>query len=75
MGACNLNHSRQDVRMKLESQQEFLPKPLSEALKGLLEEEQKQETLNEIFHLLKKYDLSSEEEQEVRNQKLNQLLK
>ena len=70
MGACNLNHSHQDVRIKLESQQEFLPHPLSEAVMGLLEKELTQETLNELFHLLKKYDLSSKEEREMRNEKL-----
>ncbi|MFJ7639794.1 hypothetical protein [Peribacillus sp. NPDC097225] len=74
MGACNLNHTRQDVRMKLNSQQDFLPKTLGEALKELLEKEQTQEMLNELFHLLKKYDLSSKEEQDARNEKLAQLI-
>ncbi|MGE7767610.1 hypothetical protein [Peribacillus sp. NPDC096540] len=75
MGTCNLNHSQQDVRLKLESQMGFLPKDLSEKLIRFLESESSQESLNELFHLLKKYDLASKEEQDARNEKLNHFMK
>ncbi|MFE3974891.1 hypothetical protein SB775_09500 [Peribacillus sp. SIMBA_075] len=74
MGACNLNHSQQDVRQKFESQKAFLPTALSQAIDCYLEKGNSQETLNELFHLLKKYDLSTQEEQESRNEKLKQVM-
>ncbi|MEK4534181.1 MULTISPECIES: hypothetical protein [Peribacillus] len=75
MGTCNLNHSQQDVRLKLESQMGFLPKDLGKKLGRFLENENSQETLNELFHLLKKYDLASKEEQDARNEKLNHFIR
>ena len=74
MGVCNLNHSQQDVRLKFESQKAFLPTQLSQTLDRYLEKGKSQETLNELFHLLKKYDLSTEEEQESRNDKLKRIM-
>ncbi|MBO1000211.1 group-specific protein [Bacillus sp. SD075] len=74
MGTCNLNHSQNDVRLKFESQKAFLPTELSQTLDRYLEEGNSQETLNELFHLLKKYDLSTQEEQESRNEKLKQII-
>lgn len=74
MGVCNLNHSQQDVRLKFESQKAFLPTQLSQTLDRYLEKGNSQETLNEIFHLLKKYDLSTQEEQESRNDKLKWIM-
>lgn len=74
MGTCNLNHSQQDVRLKFESQQAFLPTVLSQTLDRYLEKANSQETLNELFHLLKKYDLSTPEEQESRNEKLKEIM-
>ncbi|MGE7762746.1 hypothetical protein [Peribacillus sp. NPDC097895] len=74
MGTCNLNHSQQDVRLKFESQKAFLPTELSQTINLFLENEHSQEMLNELFHLLKKYDLSSKEEQESRIEKLNQIM-
>ena len=74
MGVCNLNHSQQDVRLKFESQKAFLPTQLSQTLDRFLEKGNSQETLNELFHLLKKYDLSTEEEQESRNDKLKRIM-
>ncbi|CAH0285934.1 hypothetical protein SRABI96_04114 [Peribacillus sp. Bi96] len=74
MGTCNLNHSQQDVRLKFESQKAFLPTELGQSINLFLENEHSQEMLNELFHLLKKYDLSSKEEQESRNEKLNQIM-
>ncbi|MFJ7754221.1 hypothetical protein ACQKGI_17560 [Peribacillus muralis] len=74
MGTCNLNHSQQDVRLKFHAQQAFLPTTLTQALNLFLEKDHPQETLNELFHLLKKYDLSSKEEQESRNQNMNRIM-
>ncbi|WP_340372665.1 hypothetical protein [Peribacillus sp. FSL E2-0218] len=74
MSTCNLNHSQQDVNLKLNAQLEFLPPTLSQALNLFLDNDHSQETLNELFHLLKKYDLSSKEEQQSRNQKMNHLM-
>lgn len=73
MGQCSIDHSHEDVLQKLESQQEFLPESISEDVHRFLYGERSQQTLNELFHLLKKYDLASKEEQEERNLKLKQL--
>lgn len=73
MGNCSIDHSYEDVVQKLESQKECLPGPISEDVHRFLQREHSQQTLNELFHLLKKYDLASEEEREERNLKLKQL--
>jgi hypothetical protein len=75
MGACNLDHSLEDVRNKLEIQQSFLPALLFADVQRFLQDEQPQAVLNELFHLLKKYDLVSREEQEERNEGLQRLIK
>ncbi|WP_079525870.1 group-specific protein [Halobacillus hunanensis] len=67
MGKCNIDHSHADVVNKFESQEQFLPNHLVDGLQAFLRREHDQETLNDLFHLLKKYDLSSETEQEDRN--------
>ncbi|MBT2614265.1 MULTISPECIES: group-specific protein [unclassified Bacillus (in: firmicutes)] len=74
MGVCNLNHSQQDVRLKFESQKAFLPTQLSQTLDRYLEKGNSQETMNELFHLLKKYDLSTQEEKESRNERLKRIM-
>ncbi|GGG14417.1 group-specific protein [Paenibacillus abyssi] len=74
MGTCNIDHSQEDVIQKLESQKEFMPQPLGENVLRFLKNVHDQHTLNELFHLLKKYDLASKEEQEARNEKLLQLI-
>lgn len=68
--ACNIDHSIEDVMNKLESQKGFLPETLFKDLNGFLQSKHSQEILNDIFHLLKKYDLVSEEERETRNAQL-----
>lgn len=75
MSKCNIDHSREDVIGKLESQVEFLPANLAEGLGHFLQSERPQETLNEVFHLLKKYDLASEKEREERDKKLDEYVK
>ncbi|MDE5415941.1 hypothetical protein [Alkalihalobacterium chitinilyticum] len=74
MSSCKLDHPLEDVRKKLADQQAFLPTELYEATEQFLNEPLSQTQLNELFHLLKKYDLASQEEQQNRNQKLKQLM-
>lgn len=69
MGVCNIDHSHDSVVKKLNSQEAFLPVVLYEKIHRFLEKDLSQETLNELFHLLKKYDLAAEEERENRNKK------
>jgi hypothetical protein len=69
MGVCNIDHSHESVVKKLKNQEAFLPAELNEKIHQFLDEDLSQETLNEVFHLLKKYDLSSKEEREDRNKK------
>ncbi|HDR7657286.1 group-specific protein [Bacillus wiedmannii] len=73
--ACNIDHSMEDVMNKLESQKSFLLKEIFTGLKGFLQGNHSQEILNDIFHLLKKYDLVSEEEREMRNTQLLLIIK
>ncbi|MEJ9112172.1 group-specific protein [Bacillus paramobilis] len=73
--ACNIDHSMEDVKNKLESQKDFLPEVIFKELKGFLQGNHSQEILNDVFHLLKKYDLVSEEEREMRNTQLLLIIK
>ncbi|WP_242212477.1 group-specific protein [Bacillus cereus group sp. BfR-BA-01383] len=68
--ACNIDHSIEDVMNKLESQKSFLSEEIFTGLKEFLQGNHSQEILNDVFHLLKKYDLVSEEERETRNAQL-----
>jgi hypothetical protein len=74
MSTCNIDHSKDDVVKKLQSQESFLPKELYNKAALFLEQEHTQLTLNELFHLLKKYDLVTEEEQQKRNLAMEELL-
>ncbi|WP_100330640.1 group-specific protein [Bacillus xiapuensis] len=74
MGKCQIDHSLEDVKRKLASQQNFLSGELYQDLQVFLQKTPTQAELNEAFHLLKKYDLSPEEEQERRNQAFRQLM-
>ncbi|OIK13598.1 group-specific protein [Bacillus sp. MUM 13] len=75
MSECKLNHSEADIKLKIEQQRKFLPEDVLNGLKQFTAMESRQEQLNEVFHLLKKYDLSSKEEQEKRNQLFLQIFK
>jgi hypothetical protein len=75
LGECKLNHSHEDVRSKYESQAAFLPEDMKPLFQEFFEKEHTQELLNEVFHLLKKYDLAKEEEQGERNNRLYLVLK
>jgi hypothetical protein len=75
MGKCDIDHSNEDVKQKLESQQDFLPELIGTDLHRFLMTKPSQPTLNELFHLLKKYDLASKEDQQERNNKIIQLIR
>lgn len=75
MGKCTIDHTLEDVKQKLVEQAAFMPENLVCKVEGSLTEKADQEFLNEVFHLLKKYDLADEKERQVRNDKLNELVK
>ncbi|GGI17829.1 group-specific protein [Gottfriedia solisilvae] len=75
MGSCNVNHSIDDVLVKLAYQKEYLPESLAKELYLLIQSSQSQLILNDVFHLLKKYDLVTPEEQKNRNKHLSDLIK
>lgn len=72
--ACEINHSKEDVLNKLVSQKGFLPTELYPKIESFIESGLPQETLNEVFHLLKKYDLAAESEQQERNEVLKTMV-
>lgn len=74
MGICNIDHTHADVVKKLRSQEPFLPAGLGHSIHVFLGEHRAQETLNELFHLLKKYDLATIDERATRNTKLESLI-
>ncbi|WLR56938.1 hypothetical protein LC048_08750 [Mesobacillus subterraneus] len=75
MGECNIDHSQKDVQEKYQSQKEFLPQDIHPLFNHFFEKEHTQDIWNEVFHLLKKYDLVTEEERSERNNKLKLVLK
>lgn len=74
MNKCTIDHSVDDVLKKLEEQKSYLPKELYEKCGQFLTKELDQSSLNELFHLLKKYDLASAEVREERNEALRQFV-
>ncbi|WP_071395157.1 group-specific protein [Bacillus tuaregi] len=74
MSNCKLDHSQEDVKNKYESQRSFLPDDIINGFTAYFSKEHTQAELNEMFHLLKKYDLSSTEEKEARNKQMLALL-
>lgn len=73
MSRCTIDHSLEDVLLKLNEQQAFIPKELYNSGLHFLDETRDQETLNDVFHLLKKYDLAEDEERERRNVGMQEL--
>lgn len=59
---------------KLEDQSPYMPDALVQEAYGFLQQTINQETLNELFHLLKKYDLASEEDRRNRDAELRKLM-
>ncbi|ETI68042.1 hypothetical protein [Neobacillus vireti] len=74
MSECKLNHTHEDVKSKYESQAAFLPEEMKPLFVQFFAKEHTQEILNEVFHLLKKYDLASEDEKNERTNRLNMVL-
>lgn len=74
MSECKLDHSHEDVREKYEQQKDFLPHELAPLFESFFKKEHTQDILNEVFHLLKKYDLASEDERKQRENRLNLVL-
>lgn len=72
--ACEINHTKEDVLNKLVSQKEFLPAEIYPKIESFIGTDLPQETLNEVFHLLKKYDLAGEAEQQERNEVLKTMV-
>ena len=70
MGQCKIDHSLEDVQSKYQSQMELLPVNMWPLFDAFFQREHTQEILNEVFHLLKKYDLLTKAEQETRNRRL-----
>ncbi|MGG1684418.1 hypothetical protein [Pseudalkalibacillus sp. NRS-1564] len=75
MGKCTIDHSYGDVMTKLETQSPYMPDELVQDTYRFLQQTITQETLNELFHLLKKYDLASEEVRQERNAGLQKLMR
>jgi hypothetical protein len=75
MTSCKLDHSWEDVKKKLTEQKPFLPEELHDLSIKFLSRSPNQHELNELFHLLKKYDLTNNEEKAERNQSLFTILK
>lgn len=73
--SCPIDHTTEEVRAKLEEQKPYLPMEICEGAKRMLDIDQPQERLNELFHLLKKYDLADKEEQLKRNNELHEMFK
>ncbi|WP_226666518.1 group-specific protein [Metabacillus litoralis] len=74
MSFCNIDHTLDDVKKKLTEQKPYLPEELAVSCFDYLTYSHNQTELNELFHLLKKYDLASDEERELRNKKFRALL-
>ncbi len=74
MSTCNIDHTNEEVKAKLESQRDFLPESLYEQIDRYLQHDPSQEDRNALFHLLKKYDLAARDEQENRNRSILQLI-
>lgn len=74
MNSCKLDHSNEDVQKKLTEQKPYLLEEMYSKCLRFLTQSPTQQQLNELFHLLKKYDLATDNEKSERNQKLDQLL-
>jgi len=74
MAECKLDHSQGDVQKKLAEQSSYLPTALAVGLKEIVNKPLTQAELNELFHLLKKYDLATQEERVQRDEQLRRFL-
>lgn len=74
MSECKIDHTIEDVKNKYESQADFLPEDVKASFSDFFDAVHTQEILNDVFHLLKKYDLATEDERETRNKRLSLVL-
>lgn len=74
MSECKLDHSHEDVKNKYESLAQYLPEHFTQLFTQFFQKEHTQELYNQVFHLLKKYDLASDEEKKERNNRLRLIL-
>jgi hypothetical protein len=72
---CKFDHTHEDVKQKYETQASFLPEDMKPLFEQFFEKEHTQVLLNDVFHLLKKYDLASDNERNERNHRLYLVLK
>ncbi len=75
MSKCKLDHSLEDVQKKYEQQEQFLPDDMKRLFQTFFQKEHPQDLLNEVFHLLKKFDLASDKEKSERLNRLSLVLK
>jgi hypothetical protein len=75
MSECKLDHTHEDVKSKFSSQEAFLPNDMKVLFEQFFAKDHNQALLNEVFHLLKKYDLAAQVEKEARNNRLYLILK
>ncbi|PID16178.1 group-specific protein [Sporosarcina sp. P34] len=73
MSNCAIDHTQPEVVEKLAEQKSFMPEELVKSCELYLSKSLSQESLNEVFHLLKKYDLATEKERVDRDYKMQQL--
>lgn len=73
MSSCKIDHSLEDVKNKLRDQAPFMDQSLVDRCNQFLSTSISQTELNELFHLLKKFDLASEEEKDHRIEKMKKL--
>ncbi|MFZ3587733.1 hypothetical protein ACOI1C_00360 [Bacillus sp. DJP31] len=69
MSTCRLDHSLEDVMNKLTDQKNYLPTDIHNQMAQFLSLSPSQTKLNELFHVLKKYDLATDADRIERNQR------
>ncbi|UGB29008.1 group-specific protein [Metabacillus sp. B2-18] len=74
MSSCKIDHTIDDVTKKLKEQTPYMNYSLGEKCFNFLSTSVSQADLNELFHLLKKFDLASEDEKKIRIDKLEKLV-
>jgi ribosomal protein L15 len=74
MSSCKIDHTIDDVTKKLKEQTPYMDHSLVEKCFNFLSTSVSQAELNELFHLLKKFDLASEDEKKIRIDKMEKLV-
>ncbi len=74
MDPSTVDHSIEDVSRRLERQSQCMPAHLYFQLEELLNWSLEQEVVNQLYALLKKYDVLTDIEREVRNISIQMLI-